>query len=25
LFERLEFHLGELNKKTRATQGRSGF
>lgn len=25
MFERLEFHFGELNKKTRATQGRSGF
>ena len=24
-FERLGFHLGELNKKTRAPQGRSGF
>lgn len=24
LLKRLEFHFGELNKKTRATQGRSG-
>ena len=25
LFEPLKFHIEKLNKKTRATQGRSGF